>query len=229
MSEEKLMLTLFGEEGTSEAAESGINENAPDGENVGEDINSNGEEEDALLEKEFEDLIRGKYKSAFAKRTKAILARRFREKTAEPEQTASEEKEIGKGEADGFRATERAARIYAGWEREAEKLKKEYPGFDLRTEAKNPAFVGLLRGGAGLREAYEVTHRSSLMPERLRRAVAQETLRILNEEAARAGRPDEHGSGAVSSSVTRRSVASLSRGEREELEKRALRGEHIVL
>lgn len=225
----RLSLVLFGEEGVFETAESGVNENAPDGVNVGEDINSNGEEEDALLAKEFEELIRGKYKKAFAERTKAILARRFREKAAAPEQIASESKKTDGNKADDFRATERAARIYATWEREAEKLKSEYPDFDLRAEAKDPAFVGLLRGGAGLREAYEVTHRSSLMPERLRAAVAQEALRILNEHSARAGRPDEHGSGGLSSSVTRRSVASLSRSEREKLEKRAMRGEHIVL
>lgn len=220
------ILTLFADGGDSGAvgesnAQAGLAEDIKTGDNTESD--SCCEYDEDVLEKEFDELIQGKYNKAFTRRTEDIISKRIRavqgEKSADNTDISLEK----------IRLTERAARVYAGWERESELLKNEYPDFDLRSEAKNPRFVRLIRAGAGIKEAYEVIHRDSLLSERLKNAVIAEVTKRWNEIEERKSRPDENGITSVSNPVTKRSVASYSKNEREALERRALHGEHIIL
>lgn len=220
------ILTLFADGGDSGAVgENNTQASLPDGDKVGENTESDSglEYDEDELAKEFDELIQGKYNKAFTRRTKDIINKRLNETQGE-KSTDNTDNSLEK-----IRLTERAARVYAGWERESELLKKEYPDFDLRSEAKNPRFVRLIRAGAGIKEAYEVIHRDSLLSERLKNAVFAEVTKLWNEIEERKSRPDENGITNVSNPVTKRSVASYSKSEREALERRALHGEHIIL
>lgn len=167
------------------------------------------------LTAEFEELIRGEYKDAFTARVKGILVKRFREKTKdEPENNS------GREHTDGGTPVSEA--LIA----EAEELKLEYPVFDLEKEKADPAFSRLIAAGVDLRTAYEVTHRDTVFPERLRAAVEGETRRVWQELHSASQRISES---SRTASPARVSFAADTRSAREALERRALKGEKIIL
>ncbi len=174
-------------------------------------IEAEGAERD--LAAEFEELIRGEYKDAFAARVKGILVKRFRERTREPEIPA--EKDTGAGTPE--------VRIS---DAELEELKGDYPDFDLEKEYADPAFERLITAGVDLRTAYEVTHRDSVLPKGLRAAIEDETRRIWQELRSASQRISESSRAVTPARV---SLAADTRSQREALERRALKGEKIIL
>lgn len=175
-------------------------------------IDAEGAERD--LAAEFEELIRGEYKDVFAARVKSILIRRFRERAKDAE-TIPDEGERGGAES---------APIPDGSEIEA--LMKDYPEFKPETELADPTITRLLTLGADLRTAYEFTHRDTLMPRALNAALEAELLRAAVGSGSAAERISERSRNAGSVGL---SVDTASRSAREALERRALRGEKIIL
>ncbi|MBQ3100414.1 MAG: hypothetical protein IJC50_05430 [Clostridia bacterium] len=174
-------------------------------------IEAEGAERD--LAAEFEELIRGEYKDVFAARVKSILVRRFRDRTKNAA-TGPEDRAEGRAES------------AAVDESEIEALRRDYPEFELENESADPNFSRLLSLGADLRTAYEFVHRDTLMPRALNAALEAELLRSAAESGSAAQRISE-GSRNAGSAVL--SVDTASRSAREALERRALRGEKIIL
>lgn len=174
-------------------------------------IEAEGAERD--LAAEFEELIRGEYKDVFAARVKGILVKRFRERTREPEIPAKRDAGAGTPAA-------------AVTDAELEELQEDYPDFDLEKERADPAFERLIAAGVDLRTAYEVTHRDSVLPKALRAAVEGETRRIWQELRSASQRISES---SRADAPARPGSAAGTRSQREALERRALKGEKIVL
>ena len=103
---------------------------------------------------------------------------------------------------------------------------RDYPEFDLEKESADPAFMRLIDAGVDLRTAYEVTHRDTVFPAALRAALEQETRRLLQQHGSAAQRISE---GSRAASVARASYAADTRSAREALERRAMKGEKIIL
>ena len=96
---------------------------------------------------------------------------------------------------------------YLGWMQEGDRLREtDYPSFDFRRESGDPVFRQLLDAGISVKTAYEALH-----PEELRRALTAlaEPVPVPEEEP-----PFD--------------VRRLTREEREELARRAARGERIA-
>lgn len=123
---------------------------------------------------------------------------------------------------------ENAAKVYAAWLKEAETVKSIYPNFDLEEEIANPDFAQLLQNNIGVRTAYEVIHKDEIISSAMQ-FTAQKTKEKLANSIIAGNRPAENGAGSQSSAVFKRGVASLSKEERQELARRAERGERIEL
>lgn len=133
-------------------------------------------------------------------------------------------------------ASEREAnrqRILGGWMREAEEAKRFYPGFDLDDESSNPEtgkqFLDMLSAGVPVKAAYEALHIGDILGGAMHMTAQKIREKTVNDIKARGMRPSENGSSGSAVAVQKKSVAQMTRREREDLERRALRGERIEL
>lgn len=122
---------------------------------------------------------------------------------------------------------EEAERVYADWVRQGDELKSVYPTFDLQTECQNEQFVGLLRSNIDVRTAYEVVHRDEILGGAMQYAVQQASQKIVNGIKAKGSRPTENGVSSGSAAVVKSDVNALTKKDREEIERRVMRGERI--
>ena len=123
---------------------------------------------------------------------------------------------------------ERANQVQARWAKESEDTKAIYSGFDFTTEAQNPQFANLLKAGVDVRTAYEVTHHDDIISGAMQFAVQQTQEKTVKDIRTRGMRPDEGALGARSAGDGHMDVSKLTRQQRAELAKRALRGEHVT-
>ena len=114
---------------------------------------------------------------------------------------------------------------YLNWKgkmrREGENIKADYPDFDLDRTLSDRRVRAMLKSGLTLRESYEAVNVSGIIAERNRR--------LAESISQRATRPTEGGASSQYGSLTANSVSRLTREERENLAKRAIRGESIIL
>jgi len=123
-----------------------------------------------------------------------------------------------------FNAAAKANEAVEKWYSESMTLKESYPEFDIFSEAKNPSFVSLIKSGIDLKTAYEAVHHNELVEKAARDAEKKTTDAIRQ----RAMRPAENGISSGSSAILKNNVSSLSAKEREEIARRAARGEKIT-
>lgn len=120
---------------------------------------------------------------------------------------------------------QRASQQLQAWYEEGEALKAEYPSFDLNRESENPVFVALLRNGFTVKNAFEAAHL-----EDIKNGVAAVTAKAAEKQItanikARGTRPSEAGSKTgVTSKID---VSKLDRKAREDMIRRAAKGEVI--
>ncbi|MBQ3072403.1 MAG: hypothetical protein IJD20_03820 [Oscillospiraceae bacterium] len=171
----------------------------------------------------FRALIEGEYKEEFRRAVSEIVRRRLRESA-----DAAVERDRLRADRELLQEQlrERIAHCQAArWQREEAAVRMQYPSFVLRDELADPDFVRLLtdrRHPMAMLRAYESIHFEELRDaiEQKARARAEEELRL------RRSRPNESGA-APQAGIPQH--APMTRREREELAKRALRGEKIVL
>ncbi len=111
--------------------------------------------------------------------------------------------------------------------RQAEEVKKVYPGFDLRTEMNNPEFGRLIAGGVNARTAYEVVHKDQIQPAMAQYMAQRTAEKISNHIQSGARRPGENGANSQSAPVFKTDVTKLTREDRAEIARRVARGEKI--
>lgn len=124
---------------------------------------------------------------------------------------------------------ERANQVQARWMQESEALKGIYPNFDFAQEAQNEKFVRLLKSGVDVRTAYEVTHNDEIISGAMQFTAQKVKEKTVNDIRARGMRPDEGGLGEHPAGEGQLDVTKLTRQQRADMAKRALRGEIINL
>lgn len=122
---------------------------------------------------------------------------------------------------------ERAERQTRQWFTEAQALQAKFPKFDLATEVKNPQFLAMLKAGTPVEHAYKVIHFDELVNEAVMTTAAQQEQKVVAQVRARGSRPAENGTAAKSPFTVKDDVSKLSKKDRAEIARRALRGEII--
>lgn len=188
---------------------------------------------------QFEQLIGGEYKDLYDERVQSIvrsrvknyreraehwdrmepLARKLAQKygTEDPEALIQALEEPRKRQP----SPEDARRLQQQWEAQAEAARGMYPELDLARELKGERFRSLLLGGVDVRTAYESAHRDRILPALMHQAEQ----RIADSVAANGRRPPE--GSTMAAAAVKSSVASLSRKDMAEIERRVRSGERI--
>lgn len=150
---------------------------------------------------------------------------------AEKSENALSEKPEAAKAADAVKALLRekgAKEIERRWRSEEASAKRVHPGIDLDREIQNPRFRSLLRAGVDVITAYETTHARELTLLAMRFAAERTREKTVNDIRARGLRPAENGmDGRGASRMTPPKVANMTRAQREDIERRAARGEKV--
>ena len=123
----------------------------------------------------------------------------------------------------------RAAQIRAQWDAEAVQLKAQYPDFDLGEVLANEQVGELMRRGVSLPDAYRAAYFNHIMEQATARTAQTVEQGVTARIQQRAARPGENGTRPGGAVTTKFDISNTTRRQREELERRARRGEKIVL
>ena len=125
----------------------------------------------------------------------------------------------------GLQAGENAVRaLHARWAAEEAMIRRDVPGFSLRQELANPEMRRLMElPGMRMGDAYRLAHYSDAL-QQTARTVEQGVVERIRQRSAR---PAENGTNPGGAAVTRADVASMTRAQREALERRAMHGVKI--
>lgn len=123
----------------------------------------------------------------------------------------------------------RIAELQAGWDREAEQLKAQYPDFNMAEVLANPEVEKMMRSGVSMTNAYRSAYFDHILKQQQAATARQVEQGVVNRMQQRNARPGENGTRPGSAVQTKIDVSHMSRKEMEEMEKRVMRGEVITL
>lgn len=106
---------------------------------------------------------------------------------------------------------------------QAEETKKAYPEFEFEAEIKNPEFCRLLKVGVSVKNAYEVVNIDTILDKNSKTAERK----VVDSIRSKGSRPVENGSEGASGILLSGNASKLTKKQREELAKRAAKGERI--
>lgn len=117
------------------------------------------------------------------------------------------------------------------WVQDAEALKATagYEDFDLAAEINNPRFLGLLKSQIPVKDAYDVIHLNDIKQSVATQTAQQTQKAVTDNIRARGARPSENGVNSQSGIVIKNDVSKFDKHDRDEIARRALRGEKIIL
>ena len=118
-------------------------------------------------------------------------------------------------------------RQFAKWDSEAQEVAKLYKGFDLRTECQDKEFLAMLRSGVPVQTAYEVRHMDDIKAGIAAMQAKATEKAVVDGIRAKGARPAENGTASQSAFTVKDDVSRLTRADREEIVRRAARGEII--
>lgn len=121
------------------------------------------------------------------------------------------------------------AELQAGWDREAEQLKAQYPDFNMAEVLANPEVEKMMRSGVSMTNAYRSAYFDHILKQQQAATARQVEQGVVNRLQQRNARPGENGTRPGGAVQTKIDVSHMSRKEMEEIEKRAMRGEVITL
>lgn len=155
--------------------------------------------------------------------TPEVPAQTAPEKPEEP--PAPQERPAPLPPVPGLQAGENAIRaLHARWAAEEAMIRRDVPGFSLRQELANPEMRRLMElPGMRMGDAYRLAHYSDAL-QQTARTVEQGVVERIRQRSAR---PAENGTSPGGAAVTRADVASMTRAQREALERRAMHGVKI--
>ena len=155
--------------------------------------------------------------------TLEVSAQTAPEKPEEP--PAPQERPAPLPPVPGLQAGENAVRVlHARWAAEEAMIRRDVPGFSLRQELANPEMRRLMElPGMRMGDAYRLAHYSDAL-QQTARTVEQGVVERIRQRSAR---PAENGTSPGGAAVTRADVASMTRAQREALERRAMHGVKI--
>ena len=115
------------------------------------------------------------------------------------------------------------------WYKEGEEIKKVYPSFDFKAESQNRDFLGLLRKGLNVQQAYELVHRDEIMEATAKSAAQAAGAQMEARIKSKASRPTENGMSSQSAAIVRKdTVSSLDKKDRAAIAKEVLRGGRVT-
>ncbi len=112
---------------------------------------------------------------------------------------------------------------------QAAAMKKEFPGFDLMAEMRNPAFVRMTSPGVGMsvKDAYFAVHGQEIQRDSMLYAAQRAGERVAASVMAGASRPRENGLDPADSAGMGVNVQEMDRKTRAEYRRRIRNGEKI--
>lgn len=122
---------------------------------------------------------------------------------------------------------QRANDVLGRWQRDAEDLKNIYPDFNLESEMNNADFADLLGKGVPMKAAYQVVHMDDIMTQGMQYAVKNTASKVAASVRANGLRPSEGAGGSQGPTRIGMDVNKLTKEQREDLKRRAARGEEI--
>lgn len=128
-----------------------------------------------------------------------------------------------------IRQMERQREQQAGWDREAEQLKAQYPDFNMAEVLANPEVEKMMRSGVSMTNAYRSAYFDHILKQLQAATARQVEQGVVNRMQQRNARPGENGTRPGGAVQTKIDVSHMSRKEMEEMEKRVMRGEVITL
>ena len=123
----------------------------------------------------------------------------------------------------------RIAELQAGWDREAEQLKAQYPDFNMAEVLANPEVEKMMRSGVSMTNAYRSAYFDHILKQQQAATARQVEQGVVNRMQQRNARPGENGTRPGGAVQTKIDESHMSRKEMEEMEKRVMRGEVITL
>ena len=124
---------------------------------------------------------------------------------------------------------ERMNKQYAVWEQQAAEARNLYPNLDMNVESQNPQFRQLLLAGIDVGTAYMVIHKDDVMAGAMQHTAKTVEQKLANKIAAGNSRPAENGTNGQSAAVIKDDPSKWTKADREEVRRRAARGEKIYL
>lgn len=134
-----------------------------------------------------------------------------------------------KNSADAQLRQQQMNQQYEKWEQQAEEARKRYPNLDLNVEAQNPQFRQMLMAGVDVGSAYLVLHQDDILTGVMQQATSTAKQQVANNIAAGKNRPAENGTSGQSGVVIKSDPSKWTKADREEVRRRAARGERIEL
>lgn len=113
------------------------------------------------------------------------------------------------------------------WYADGEKLKELYPTFDFRAEVADRDFIGLLKSGLSVQQAYELKHMDEIKANAAKAAAQTAGQQMAAKIQSKAARPKENGTSSQSAVIVKNDVHSLTRAERAEIARQAQLGKTI--
>ena len=124
-------------------------------------------------------------------------------------------------------------RRYAEWSAQAEGAKTVSPNLDLNAEMQNKDFFDLVNRGIDVKTAFEVIHKDeiingavSVTAQRTAQAVQQQTVNNIRTKGLR---PNESAGSAQSGFVPKTDPSKWTKKDRQEIERRVMKGDKIYL
>lgn len=114
------------------------------------------------------------------------------------------------------------------WYAEAERVREIYPAFDFKAEATDRDFLGLLKAGLSVQQAYELRHMDEIKEGTARAAARSAGEAMKARIQSRAERPPENGTSSQGAVIVKNDVHSLTRQDRAEIVRRSQKGEKII-
>ena len=130
-----------------------------------------------------------------------------------------------------IRESEQDKQNHEAWAKileQSEKLKEVFPNFDIEEEMQNEQFGMLIAAGVDVATAFKVKHESEIQPQMMRYAAQNAEQKVANAVKSNKGRPQE-GSGHSQPVRVKKDVSKLTDAERDEINRRVLAGEEIIL
>ena len=113
------------------------------------------------------------------------------------------------------------------WWSQGEALKQQFPSFDLNREAENPQFLSLLKSGVPVDQAFKVIHFDEINAGVAANTAKAAEKQIVANIRARGARPREAGAQGQPAITVKSDVSKLTKKDRAEIARRAMRGESI--
>ena len=114
--------------------------------------------------------------------------------------------------------------LHARWAAEEAMLRRDMPDFSLKQELANPEMRRLMElPGMRMGDAYRLAHYN----DALRQTAQTVEQGVVERIRQRSARPAENGTSPGGAAITRADVASMTRAQREALERRAMHGVKI--